>query len=118
MQFSSSTPGSQPLVSGGGGQSGSVEPGPDWSGVDSSTGTGSASAMVLLPLAAIVAGRCHGTVARAAAGPHRRSRRDGPVTRSGHADRVAGYRGLAAAGVSIVGLLNRRFTSHPEASVA
>lgn len=31
---------------------------------------------------------------------------------------MAGYRGLAAAGVSIVGLLNRRFTSHPEASAA
>jgi hypothetical protein len=31
---------------------------------------------------------------------------------------VAGYGGLAAAGVSIVGLLNRRFASNPDASAA
>lgn len=31
---------------------------------------------------------------------------------------MAGYRGLAAAGVSIVGLLDRRFATHPDASVA
>ena len=44
--------------------------------------------------------------------------RDGAVTHVGHDLAVAGFAGLAAAGMSIVGVLNRSFAAHPDASAA